>query len=550
MSQNFAGLGESILKSYLEMHPGLARYYIGLHEYDGKMPDVSRQGIENWLATSRQQLADLNGLDRSALSEQEKFDADLLHHNLEAGIFELADHREWENSPLFYAGSLALHSYLSRNYASLEERVAAMTEQQKQIPAFLKVARENLKPPFARPLLEVSIMALQGEIRQRQTEVETVSRSPHLSAVLQRESARANREAIAAIQELVDFLKEQQAVAHDNFALGRENYKKMLRYGELIEMPLEEVLAAGERNLQENFAAINALAKEIDPSASLSEIKARFDKQHPTNAELIPYTQGLLENIREYLVARDLITIPNDNRATVAPTPASQRWSFASMAASGPFEKSNESFYFVTPPEDEWSPERAEDWMKVFNYGNLEDISIHEVYPGHFVHFQHIHLAPSRVTKVLLMSSPCHFEGWAHYAEQMMLEQGYGKNDPAIRLAQLTWALVRNCRYIASIKMHTPSMSVEEATRLFMDYAGLAEGPARAEALRGTFDPGYFSYTLGKLMFLKLRDDLSERDGDKFSLKAFHDACVGNGAPPIPLLRKKLLGEENNGSLL
>ncbi|MBN9390279.1 MAG: DUF885 domain-containing protein [Chloroflexi bacterium] len=549
MPQNFAELSESILKSYLEMHPGVARYYIGLHEYDGKMPDFSRQGIETWLATARQQLADLNSLDPAALTAQEKFDVDLLQHNLEAGIFELADRREWESSPLFYAGPLALYSYLSRNYAPLEDRVAALVEQQKQVPGFLKIARENLKPPFSRSLLEVSLMALQGEIRLRQTEVETISLSPHLSSELQQASAQVNREAIAAIQGLVDYLKEQQAEAHDDFALGRENYEKLLRYNELLEMPLEDVLAAGERNLQENFEAINALAKEIDPAASLSEIKARFDKQHPTNAELIPYTQGLLENIREFLVTNDLITIPNENRATVAPTPASQRWSFASMAPSGPYETSNESYYFVTPPEDDWSPERAEDWLTVFNYGNLEDISIHEVYPGHFVHFQHIHQAPSKVTRVLLMSSPCHAEGWAHYAEQMMLEQGYGKNDPAIRLAQLTWALVRNCRYVASIKMHTQGMSVEEATRLFMTYAGLMEGPARAEALRGTFDPGYFSYTLGKLMFLKMREDLQKREGEKFSLKTFHDACVGNGAPPLPLLRKKLLGAES-GSLL
>ncbi len=147
------------------------------------------------------------------------------------------------------------------------------------------------------------------------------------------------------------------------------------------------------------------------------------------------------------------------------------------------------------------------------------------------------------------MGSPCHFEGWAHYTEQMMLEENYGNNDQAIWLAQLTWALVRNCRYVASIKMHTQSMSVDEATGLFMKYAGLAEGPARAEALRGTFDPGYFWYTLGKLMLLKLRDDLKQRDGANFSLKAFHDACVGNGVPPVPLLRRKLLGE-NSGSLL
>jgi uncharacterized protein (DUF885 family) len=474
---------------------------------------------------------------------------ELLRHNLESGIFNLAELRDWETSPLFYADGLALFSYLTRNYAPLEERIAALTRHQQQIPGYLAVARENLKPPFARSLLEVSIMALEGELRFRQNDVKTIIQSPEISPALQKESEQANQAASAAIQEMVDYLKEQQSQAHDDFALGREKYEKLLRYDELLDLPLENVLAAGERNLEENFARLNALAKEIDPASDLKEIKARFDNQHPSAAELIPYTQGLLDNIRQYLVAKDLITIPNDNLATVAPTPASQRWSFASMAPAGPFEKSNESYYFVTPPEEDWSPERIEDWLKVFNYGNLEDISIHEVYPGHFIHFQHIHQAPSHVTKVLLMSSPCHFEGWAHYAEQMMLEEGYGNNDPAIRLAQLTWAIVRNCRYVASIKMHTQGMSIEEATGLFTKYAGLAEGPARAEALRGTFNPGYFSYTLGKLMFLKLREDLEKRDGASFNLKAFHDACVSNGAPPVPLLRRKLMGE-NSGSLL
>jgi uncharacterized protein (DUF885 family) len=549
MPVNFAELSERILTSYLEMNPFVARYYIGLHEYDGRLPDLSRNGIDHWVTQARQHLTDLNQLDQAGLNEQEKFDVELLRHNLEAGIFNLAELRDWETSPLFYADNLALFNYLTRNYAPLEERVAALTRHQQQIPTFLAVARENLKPPFARPLLEVSIMALEGELRLRQSDLKTISQSPEISPALQKETAQANLAASAAIQELVDYLKQQQAQANDQFALGREKYEKLLHYNELLNLPLEEVLAAGERNLEENFASLNALAREIDPSSDLQQIKARFNKQHPTAAELIPYTQGLLENIREYLVVRDLITIPNDNRATVAPTPASQRWSFASMAPAGPFEKSNESYYFVTPPEDDWTPERAEDWLQVFNYGNLEDISIHEVYPGHFVHFQHIHQAPSRVTKVLLMSSPCHFEGWAHYAEQMMLEEGYGNNDPAIRLAQLTWAIVRNCRYIASLKMHTQGMRVEEATGLFIKYAGLAEGPARAEALRGTFDPGYFSYTLGKLMFLKLRDDLKKRDGANFNLKAFHDACVSYGAPPLPLLRRKLLGE-NSGPLL
>jgi uncharacterized protein (DUF885 family) len=224
------------------------------------------------------------------------------------------------------------------------------------------------------------------------------------------------------------------------------------------------------------------------------------------------------------------------------------------MATPGPFEKATEAYYYITLPEEDWSPEKQEEWLTAYSYTTLEDISIHEVYPGHYIHFLHFQNAPSRVTKIM-RGSVSHSEGWAHYCEQMMVEEGYGaaKGEAelaAVKLAQLDAALKRDCRYIAAIKMHTQGMTVDEATQLFMKYSHMAELPARQEALRGTWQPGYLAYTLGKLMLLKLRADLKAREGANFNLKNFHNACVGNGVPPVPLLRQKLLGSKVSGSIL
>jgi uncharacterized protein (DUF885 family) len=247
--------------------------------------------------------------------------------------------------------------------------------------------------------------------------------------------------------------------------------------------------------------------------------------------------ETMLEEIRDYLIEEDLITVPSDVRAKVAPTPQHLRWAFAMMDTPGPYEtQATEAYYYVTPCEDSWTDEEAEAWLRTLNTFALEDISIHEAYPGHYVHFLHYQSAPTEVSK--RVGSYAFIEGWAHYTEQMMWEEGFRAGDPRFRLAQLSEALVRNCRFVCALRLHCFDMTVAEATQFFIDNAYYEELAARKEAERGTFDPGYFSYTLGKLEILRVREQYRDLLGSEFSLKAFHDRVLSRGAPPIGMLHE------------
>ena len=250
----------------------------------------------------------------------------------------------------------------------------------------------------------------------------------------------------------------------------------------------------------------------------------------------------MLENIRQAVIDLDLISVPSEDRCQVVEPPTYMRYAFAAMDSAGALEdRATESFYYVTPVEQEWTPQQQEEWLTNFNYATLRIVSIHEVYPGHFVH--HLHNRCGRPLPLInrVASSYAFVEGWAHYTEAMMLEGGYGADQPELQLTQLLEALVRNCRYMCSLGMHTQGMTLEEASRYFMEKAFMAEHPARREALRGTFDPGYLNYTLGKLMVLKMRDDYRREQGDEFALKGFHDRLLSYGAPALPLLREAML---------
>ena len=284
------------------------------------------------------------------------------------------------------------------------------------------------------------------------------------------------------------------------------------------------------------------MAASIAPDKSVQQIVDDISKTHPTAQGLIPDTRDLLEDIRHALIDHGIVSLPSEDRCQVIETPTFMRYAFAAMDSAGALEtEATESFYYVTPVEDHWTPEQAEEWLSKFDYNTLRIISIHEVYPGHFVH--HLHNRYGRPLPLVnrVATSYAFTEGWAHYTEQMMLETDYGVGRPELRLTQLLEALVRNCRYVCSVAMHTGDMTVDEATKFFMDNAFMAEYPSRREALRGTFDPGYLNYTLGKLMILKLRDDYRrERNGD-YSLRGFHDRLLSYGAPPLPLLRNVML---------
>jgi uncharacterized protein (DUF885 family) len=376
--------------------------------------------------------------------------------------------------------------------------------------------------------------------------------------VLHAEFTAANERAIAELRRYVSWLKtEKLPKANDDYALGAVKYAQMLREGELINFPPERILEIGLRELKREQQVFAETAKKIDPTKPPIEVFKAIQKDHPTEQTLIPDTKKNLEAIRQFAIERNIITIPSNVRAQVEETPRFARaTSFASMDTPGPFEtRATEAYYYVTPVESDWSPRQKDEWLTAFNYYTTDVVSIHEAYPGHYVQFLCLNASPAnRLEKIL--DSYAFVEGWAHYTEQMILDEGFGPNMPSdirqtdeiktakYRLAQSDEALLRLCRLCVSVKMHCQGMNVDEATRFFVENCYYEEKPARQEAIRGTFDPEYLYYTLGKLQILKLRRDYQKQEGADFTLKKFHDRMLSHGMPPIRLLREVMLKDK------
>jgi hypothetical protein len=324
----------------------------------------------------------------------------------------------------------------------------------------------------------------------------------------------------------------------------------MLLYGEDISMPAGKILEIGMAELAKEEAVFAAAAKVIDPVKDPIDVYHAIQKEHPTPASLIPDITKHVSAIRQFLFDKNIVTVPSGDHVFVEETPQYARsTSTASMNTPGPFEKkATEAYYYVTPVDTKWTAKQKEDWLSQFDTYTADIITIHEVYPGHYVNFLHIN-ASAATTIEKIFTSYAFTEGWAHYTEKMMVDEGYGGAGDKItaakyRLAQSSEALLRLCRLCVSIKMHCNGMTVDEATKFFMENWHNGEKPSRQEALRGTFDPGYLYYTLGKLQILKLRKDYQEQEGDRFSLRKFHDAVLESGNPPIQLLREKYLHDK------
>ncbi|PYM15715.1 MAG: hypothetical protein DME18_03490 [Verrucomicrobia bacterium] len=359
----------------------------------------------------------------------------------------------------------------------------------------------------------------------------------------------ANQRAIEELRGYASWLeKEQLPKAHLHYALGREKFQKMLRYGELIELAPEKILEIGMRELRREQQVFVDTAKKIDPGRKPIEVFKEIQKDHPSEESLIPDTKKDLEAIRRFVVDRGMVSIPSQVRARVEETPQYLRaTSFASMDTPGPFEaKATEAYYYVTPVEKDWPSRQKEEWLTAFNTYTTDIVTIHEAYPGHYVQFLCLNASPAtRLEKIF--GSYAFIEGWAHYCEQMMVDEGFGAGNgdslksAKYRLAQSDEALLRLCRLCVSIKTHCEGMSLEGAAKFFEENCYYEPKPAHQEALRGTFDPQYLYYTVGKLEILKLRRDYQRQEGAGFSLRRFHDELLRHGAPPIRLLREAML---------
>jgi hypothetical protein len=540
--QAFADLAQHQIREYWDFYP-TAGSRIGRHEYDGRLPDLSPGRVRRRIDGLRHGLAQLSGIPNDPLEPPQRLSHHLLELFLKRELFNLEVLRPMENNPMSQVGFLNVGGYVRRDYAPLADRIRAATKSLLQVPDLLRVLDTSLAPTVGRPVLEMSIESYSGMARFYRVDLaEAVSGFDDSSILTEFDQAR-ERGAVA-VDNFVESLRERSRVAPEDFAIGPSRYSAMLSTGEGLDLPLTLLVALGQANMEDNLERLAEACASIDPARSVRDIVSGISRNHPAPHRLIPETRAMLEDIRQSLIDLDLISVPSEDRCQVGETPTYLRYAFAAMDSPGSLEtRATESYYYLTPVENDWTAQQQEEWLSNFNYSTLRIISIHEVYPGHFVqHLHHRYGQPlSLVNRVA--TSYAFTEGWAHYAEQMMVETDYGKNDPTLLVTQLLEALIRNCRYLCSLEMHTRGMSVDQATRFFMDHAYMEELPARREAMRGTFDPGYLNYTLGKLMILKLRDDYRRELGPAYSLKGFHDELLSHGAPPLPLLREVMLKE-------
>jgi uncharacterized protein (DUF885 family) len=532
----FDQLERDVVDHFFALQPGYA-VFLGLHKYDGRVPDYSRAATDGWVAKADQLLARTRAFPSADLAPPRVVDRSLLELLLESPRFDLAESRDLDRNPMSYVGGISLTQYMVRDYAPVADRVRAIVATLEAAPKLLADGAHRLDRTLAKPFLTLSL-AIGGGLPSHFEEAEAFARKESTALGDQVKGARE-----AAEESVTEFLSrvrnDWMPTAHDDFALGAERYQKLLWVREGIRTPFEEIRRAGEADLARNQARLEEIA---GPSRPPKELFETLFQDHPAAAELIPTAQRFVAETKRFVAEHDLVTIPEPAECRVEETPTYGRaLSTASMNPPGPFDVGGaEGIYFVTPVDSAWPPARQEEWLRSLNREMLRNITVHEVWPGHYLQFLHFrHAAGSLTRKVFL--SPSFTEGWAHYCEQLAIETGIGGSDWKAEAAQLHDALLRDCRLIASVGLHTARMTLAEATKLFVERAHFEQLPAEREAIRGTFNPEYFCYTLGKLRILEARKKLLDPIF-RGSLKAFHDRLLSTGAPPVGLLETLLQG--------
>ncbi|MCP3099986.1 DUF885 domain-containing protein [Myxococcus sp. K15C18031901] len=540
-SETFPELVDAIFAASFDFAPSNGTA-VGRHAYDARLEDWSRPRIEARLRELEALLGRLRAVDSEQLSFDERVDARALESQLLAEQYELGVVRGWETNPMMYAGlpGGAIDGLMKRDFAPKAERLRSVIARLKAVPAVFAAGKANLGTP-PKEFTDLALRMTKGSVGFFEGSVATWARdAAGGDAALLAEFTAANAAAISAVQDYSRWLRDELLPrSTGRYALGEERFLTKLRYEEMIDLPLSELLARGEANLEKDYRDFVATAKRIDPRKTPAQVMHSLEDDHPTAKDLIPTVRRSVEGVREFLVAKDLVTIPSEVRPHVEETPPYARsGSFASMDTPGAYEtKATEAFYYITPVESDWDAKHQEEHLRLYNAPVVSIINIHEVWPGHYLQFLYAPRFPTKVRKLVSVGSNA--EGWAHYAEQMMLDQGYGDGDPKLRLAQLSEALLRDCRYVAGIKLHTAGWTVEQAANLFHEKCFQQPANAYEEARRGAYNPTYLYYTFGKLEVQRLARDYMSAKGT--SLKQFHDAFVSQGSLPLPLVRELLL---------
>ena len=513
----------------------------GIHKYDGKLEDYSKAG-------NATRIANLKKFEREISKLPPNADQDLVLSYIHASLLELETIRMWEKNPDLYSSGISSSAFtiMSRTFAPQAVRLKSLIERERQMPRVLADARVNVRNP-PRVYTEIAIEQLPGITAFFEHDV-PLAFTEVTDPKLIEQFHQSNAAVIAALKDYEKYLRDDLlARSHGDFRLGAENYAKKLAFEEMVDIPLDRLLEIGYDNLRANQKRFREVAAEIDPDRTPQQILEDLEKDHPAPDKLLSAFNDVCTKLRDFIVARKIITIPSLVPPILEETPPFMRaLTFASMDTPGPYETvAKEAFFNVTLPEKSWSAERVENFMGAFNQGTILSTAIHEAYPGHYVQFLWMQRINSRVRK--LLGANTNVEGWAHYCEQMMMDEGFSQ-DPRMRLGQLQDALLRDARYIVGIQMHTGKFTMEQGIEFFEKEGYQPHETADRETKRGTSDPTYLYYTLGKLEIMKLREDYRNMKGAQFSLQEFHDTFVKQGFPPIKIVRREMLG--NNSPVL
>ena len=546
-SQAWKKTANGFMEEYLQTNPFFAAQQ-GRHEFDGELTDLSAHGLKRLAAMLHDGQKTVSAVDPATLEPREQFDREYLLAVISRDLFWLEKSQFPSKNPGWYLQNLDPDMFLSRDYAPLDVRMKAYIKYARNVPKMAKDIQDNLKSPMPKSYVELGIAQFGGLQDFFAKSVAPVFASVSDPA-LQKQLTDANTNAANAMGTLKAYLVGERKNANDNFAFGPDLFAQMLKDTELVDMPVDQIEAAGKADLDRNTEALKTECAAYAPKATLAQCVAKVDANKPKLGP-VEEARAMLPTLKDFVVQNKVVSIPNDTQALVAEAPPYNAQNAAYINVPGPFDHGVASTYNIAPPDPKWS--KAEQQAYIKGEAILLFTTVHEVWPGHFLQFLVSNSNPNKLEALWIGNA--YAEGWAHYCEEMMVEMGLAKGDPEKHIGQLVDALLRDVRLLSAIGLHTKGMTTAQSEKMFREQAFQDPGNARQQAARGTYDPAYLVYTMGKLMIRKLRTDWVAKTvpnaapDDQSHWHDFHDAFLSYGGPPIPLVRKQMVGA--GGALL
>ena len=541
-TKSWPSFRDQFLEGYFERSPHFAVYQ-GRHDFDGRLPDWSPAGLSAKIDFLKRSRTAAEDFEWAQLDEASRFERDYLVRVIDGDLYWLETAAWPARNPYYYASQIDPNVYVARQYAPLEQRLRAYIGYAGEVPRVVEQIRSNLRPPLPRTYVAIGRTMFGGLASYLENEVPAVFAAVQ-DPGLREQFEKSNAAAAGALKQLDQWLGEQEAAATSDYALGAASFSEMLSQTEGVNLPLEQIEALGREDLERNTQALRQACGALAPGVSLAECTARVQALKPPEGPVEAARKQLVE-LKQFVLDNNLVSVPGKEEALVAEAPPHMRWNAAYIDIPGPYESGLPSIYYIAPPDPSWSEQQRQNYIP--SEADLLFISVHEVWPGHFLQFLHSNRAASKFGQVFV--GYAFAEGWAHYVEEMTWEAGLRQGDLATHVGQLLNALLRDVRYLSAIGLHTGQMTVEDSERMFREQAYQDAGNARQQAARGTFDPAYLNYTLGKLMIRKLREDWTANRGGRQAWREFHDQFLSYGGPPIPLVRRAMLGENSGAPL-